>query len=254
MYSSHLLPLFGLANIVFAGQCSNPGSRCAPGGNFDLKGWDLQLPIGTQGSPDTIPNSKLEGCDGYQEKPYFFTAADGAMVMYVPGGTATTHCVTTAHTEHCRTELRELDPKTGNITSWNPNGGPNRLTATVSAIVVDNSTHGTIIGQIHVDGSVSQYPVAKLYYASSGDLYFGVVDSLKTGNTVYTKVGHVPLKTKFRYEIRYEKNVLSVGIDGGDQQVFANTLGAPLSYFKAGNYNQGETPSAIQFYSVQVLH
>ncbi|KAJ2982996.1 hypothetical protein NQ176_g1010 [Zarea fungicola] len=210
MYYSHLLPVASLAYIVVAGQCSSHSSHCAPGGNFDLKGWELQLPIGTQGDPDTIPNSKLEGCHGYQDKPYFYTGDDGAMVMYVP--------------------------------------------ATVSATAVDTSAHGTIIGQIHVDGSVSQYPVAKLYYASTGDLYFGVVDSLKTGNTVYTKVGHVPLKTKFRYEIRYEKNVLSVGIDGGDQQVFANTLGAPISYFKAGNYNQGETPSTIQFYAVQVLH
>ena len=39
---------------------------CAPGGNFDLSKWNLQLPIGKAGSPTTISSSQLQGCDGWQ--------------------------------------------------------------------------------------------------------------------------------------------------------------------------------------------
>jgi hypothetical protein len=136
--------------------------------------------------------------------------------------------VTTLHTEFCRTELREVDPKTGNITSWDPNTFPNQLTATVLATEVDNGNHGTIIGQIHMDGDVSQYPVAKLYCASSGDINLGVEESSATGDTLFHLVGNVPLRKKKSYEIRYEHNKLSVGITGGPQQFFNNTLGVCL--------------------------
>jgi hypothetical protein len=237
---------------IFAQALSN---SCAPGGNFNMKPWELQLPIGTPGNPETISDSELEGCHGFQNTTYFFTDhLDGSMVMYVPGGASNTGCVTTPNTEYCRTELREVNPTTGDITSWNPNTSPNRLMATVRAAEVDNGSHGTIIGQVHIDGSVSQYPVAKLYYASSGDLNLGVEESSVTGGTLYHHVGNIPLGTKFTYEIRYENNKLSVGINGGPQQLFNNSLGAPLSYFKAGNYNQGTTPSTIHFYSVNIQH
>jgi hypothetical protein len=57
--------------VPFAAAALNP--NCAPGGNFDLSVWELQLPIGSKGSPTTIPSSSLEGCSGYQNPLYFFT-------------------------------------------------------------------------------------------------------------------------------------------------------------------------------------
>jgi hypothetical protein len=175
--------------------------------------------------------------------------------MYVPGGANNTGCVTTPNTKYCRTELREVDPSTGDITSWDPNAPINRLTATVRAAEVDNGSHGTIIGQIHIDGDFSNYPVAKLYYASSGDLNLGVEESVTTGGTAYNYIGNIPLNTTFTYEIRYEQAQLSVSINGGPQQFFnASSLNTPPSYFKAGNYNQGTTPSEIHFYSVAIQH
>jgi hypothetical protein len=175
--------------------------------------------------------------------------------MYVPGGANETGCVTTPNTEYCRTELREVDPTTGDTTSWDPSAATNRLTASVMASEVDNGSHGTIIGQIHIDGDVSKYPVAKLYYTSSGDLNLGVEESVTDGGTNYSLVGNVPLNTQFTYDIRYENSELSIGINGGAQQVIdAASLNSPKSYFKAGNYNQGTTPSTIHFYSVAIQH
>lgn len=51
--------------------------------------WELQLPIGSTGNPDTESSSQLQGCDGYQDADhlYFFTeSGDGALVStYLAG-------------------------------------------------------------------------------------------------------------------------------------------------------------------------
>jgi hypothetical protein len=70
----------------------------APGGNFDLSKFSLQLPIGSPGSPTTIPSSQLVGSNGYQDAghKYFFTeSGDGAMVMKVYGDPNTSGCTAT---------------------------------------------------------------------------------------------------------------------------------------------------------------
>jgi hypothetical protein len=65
----------------------------------------------------------------------------------------------------------------------------------------------------------------------------------------------VPLGTKFSYMIAYEKGELSVTINGGKKQVFSTySLNNPLSYFKAGNYNQGNSPSEVHFFDIQTEH
>jgi hypothetical protein len=52
--------------------------KCAPGGNFDLSPFKLQLPTGSTGHPDTISSSDLQGCGGYQDYSTFFTeSGDG---------------------------------------------------------------------------------------------------------------------------------------------------------------------------------
>lgn len=225
--------------------------QCAPGGNFDLSVWELQLPVGSAGSPTTISTSALEGCSGYSNRGYFFTeSGDGAMVMKVPGSPSSSGCVTTPNTKFCRTELREENPS-----SWDPKAATNRLSATVSVPKPDNSNHGTVIGQIHMDSSVSSYPVAKLYYNSNGDITIGVHKSRSGGTEYYTSLGSILVGQKFSYEIRYENGSLSVSINGGAaKDVSLGNLDPPLSYFKAGNYNQGDSPSEVHFFEVAVQH
>lgn len=176
-YLSALLPL-----LV---QALNPS--CAPGGNFDMSPWELQLPIGSPGKPDTESSSQLQGCSGYQDPQhlYFFTeSGDGALVMKVPGSPSSSGCVTTAHSKHCRTELREINPS-----SWNPKASTNRLTATLKVTNPDNSQYGTVIGQVHIDDSISTKPVCELYYSTSGTLSMGVEQTRSGGNEKVVKVG-----------------------------------------------------------------
>ena len=234
-----------------AASSLNPS--CAPGGNFDLSVWSLQLPIGSTGSPTTISASALEGCSGYQDAghEYFFTeSGDGALVMKVPGSPSSSGCVTTTNSLHCRTELRESNPS-----SWSPSDATNRLQATLAVTQADDSGYGTVVGQIHIDDSVSSKPVCELYYNSNGDITIGVEQTRSGGDSVYTKVGNVAVGTTFSYEIRYESGSLGVAINGGDLQTLDTySLDSPPSYFKAGNYNQGDTPSDVHFFAITVSH
>ncbi|KAH8887186.1 polysaccharide lyase family 7 protein [Thozetella sp. PMI_491] len=218
---------------------------CAPGGNFDLSHWSLQLPIGSPGSPTTISSGQLQGCSGWQNFDYFFTeSGDGALVMKVPGAPDTTGCVTTPNSLHCRTELREQNPS-----SWDPWGPVNRLSATLAVISAGGST---CIGQIHIDDSVSTKPVAELFYSSSGHIEMGVEQTRDGGNMVRFDIGDVPVGETFSYEIRYENNVLSVRLNGGGfVQLTTFSLGAPKSYFKVGNYLQGTSASSVHFFDIK---
>src|ERR1700743_519753 len=103
-----------------------------PGSNFNMTYWELQLPIGSTGKPTTESSSALQ--NGYENFSYFFTeSGDGAMVMKDPG----VNCVTTPNSQHCRTELREVNPSTGPAANWDPNGAPNRMYATLYVTEAD---------------------------------------------------------------------------------------------------------------------
>jgi len=227
----------------------------APGGNFDMEYWNLQLPIGSAGDPTIIPSSQLQGDNGYQDPGhhYFFTeSGDGAMVMKVPGSPDDTGCVTTPNSTHCRTELAETS-------SWSPNNATNRLKATLAVEQADPTQYGTVIGQIHMDASVSTKPVCELYYAENGNIYIGVEQTRAGEDEVFTYVGNVPIGTQFSYEIEYYDNELKVALNGNFlPNLDTYSLDAPLSYFKAGNYNQSTDssngPSDVHFYALTIQH
>ena len=59
-----LLLLLPLAFSAPSAAALNPS--CAPGGNFDMSVWSLQLPTGSKGKPDVITSAKIQRCRGYQ--------------------------------------------------------------------------------------------------------------------------------------------------------------------------------------------
>ncbi|KAJ4346934.1 uncharacterized protein N0V89_010867 [Didymosphaeria variabile] len=205
----------------------------------------------TSTSQNQISGSKLAGCSGYKSKDVFFTnTSDGALVLKVCGSSDSCGCVTTKNSKHCRTELREKSPN-----SWSPKASVNRLHASLKVVKADGSAHGTVVGQIHVDDSVSKKPVCELFVNEKGEVTMGVEQVPDESSLKMTKVGKVKIGKQFEYEIRYENGKLSVSIDGGEQKVLGTGgLKSPLSYFKAGNYNQGNSPSEVHFYSIDVQH
>jgi hypothetical protein len=215
-------------------------------GVFDLNVFTLQLPMGNPGKPDSIPPSKLSGCNGWKSKDHFYVE-DGALVMKVP---RKTDCVTTKNSKHCRTELRESEPR-----SWDPKHSTNSLSVQLAVTKPDDSQYGTVIGQIKVDDDISKKPVAELYYAQDGTIRLGVSKAPDVSSLKWSQVGHVAVGTTFEYELKYSYGDLSLRIGSGEEQVFGTgRVGDPRCYFKVGNYNQGEGASEVRFYRIDVQH
>ncbi len=241
----------GLISGNGSGTVSNsppPGSlsgTAAPGRNFDLSVWELQLPIGSTGNPTTISNAELE--EGFQDEYFFTNSSDGALGMKDPG----VDCVTTSNSSHCRTELREVNTD-GTAASWSPTG-VNKLDA---ILAVEAAGGGVVIGQLHFDDSVSIKPLAQLYYDDSGNISVGVEQSTAGGNEVMTQLGNVPLGISFSYEFNYSSNQLSISINNAapvSLGINSSLVGLPV-YFKAGDYGQATEASDVHFFALKLTH
>jgi hypothetical protein len=114
-----------------AGDCSSGGlnPNLPPGSNFNLGIWQLQLPVGSPGSPDTRSASQLEG--GYTSS-YFYTDTDGAMTFWCPETG-----VTTPNSTHPRSELREMNAS-GGAANWDI-AGTHIMNATVKVVKVPSN-------------------------------------------------------------------------------------------------------------------
>ena len=119
----------------------------------------------------------------------------------------------------------------------------------------DGSKFGTVVGQVKVEDSIAKKPVAELFYNRAGTLTIGVSQIPDVSSLKMTEVGQVEVGKTFEYELRYEEGKLSVRIDDGEKQVMSTgRLDRPKSYFKVGNYNQGDDPSEVMFSDIQVKH
>ncbi|MGW5532465.1 polysaccharide lyase family 7 protein, partial [Streptomyces xanthochromogenes] len=136
----------------------------APGGNFDLSVWELQEPVGSPGSPTTIPSSRLQGANGFQDSYFYTDTRDGAMTFWAPE-----KGVTTPNSNYARSELREMN-RDGSPANWSLSGS-HRLDATLRVVSV---TSNVCVGQIHLGtGGSSTKPLVELYYRASGDIVLG---------------------------------------------------------------------------------
>ncbi|HEY0799049.1 MAG TPA: polysaccharide lyase family 7 protein [Candidatus Baltobacteraceae bacterium] len=220
----------------------------APGGNFDLSIWSIQLPIGTTGKPTTIPNTQLEGASGFQDTYFQTDTSNGAMAFDDPSK----GCVTTPNSVHCRSELSEVDPSSGIAAAWSASG-TNTMTATLLAGKISTSV---VVGQIHITESQSVRPYGELFYALSGALTWGQEQTPAGGNEKSTSVGSVAVGTKFTYVISFSKGAFSVSINGK-----ATSIAVPAAfpstftyYFKAGDYGQGSADTTDEFFALNVAH
>ncbi|KAM0263882.1 hypothetical protein ACHAQJ_000917 [Trichoderma viride] len=249
MAPKSIIRLFSLLPIT-AVLALNPS--CAPGGNFDLDVWSLQLPTGSDGSVDTITSKKLQGCSGYTGPTFFTDTTNGELILTAPGNPDITGCATTSGSEHCRTELREVDPKSGKATNWAPTG-TNTNTVRMKVVKADDGTHGTTIGQVFA--SAASKPLAEMYYSTKGDIVVGVKKDADS-DQVITTLGNVPVGTYFTYEMSYSNKVLTISINGKKTTLSTFNWGSPNCYFKTGNYNQGKTAitSEVHIQSIDVVH
>ncbi|MFI5910005.1 polysaccharide lyase family 7 protein [Dactylosporangium sp. NPDC051541] len=224
----------------------------APGGNFDLSIWQLQLPTGSPGAPTTIPASQLKGANGYTNPAYFFTDKnDGSMTFWAPE-----KGVTTPNSNYARSELREMNAN-GSAADWKL-AGSHSLSATLR---IPSVTKNVCVGQIHLGtGGSSTKPLLELYYRPNGDIILGTENSPDGGQTLHT-VGNVPLGTKWSYVIAVAGgNTIRLTVNGSTTSyAIPSSFNQYGMYFKAGSYNQSSSESTtngakVKFYSLVVRH
>lgn len=158
----------GVLAVMSTGNATAADPGKAPGGNFDLSIWQLQEPVGSPGSPTTIPSSRLQGANGYQDSYFYTDKRDGAMTFWAPE-----KGVTTPNSNYARSELREMN-RSGSAANWSLSGS-HKLSATLRVVSV---TKNVCVGQIHLGtGGSSTKPLVELYYRSSGDIVLGTENS-----------------------------------------------------------------------------
>jgi hypothetical protein len=232
-----------------AAPALNPG--VAPGGNFNLSIWELQLPIGSPGSPTTILPSQLAGGGGYQNPTYFWTDKnDGSMTFWDPESG-----VTTPNSNYARTELREMNSN-GTPADWSL-AGNSTLSAELRVVSV---TSNVCVGQVHLgSGGTSTKPLAELYYHSNGNIYLGTENSPSGGQTLHY-ITNVALGAHWTYVINVHGNTINLTVNGSKTSYSIPTsFDAYHQYFKAGDYNQSSSSSTtngakVKFYSLNVSH
>jgi hypothetical protein len=242
------LALLGAGN---AGAVQALDPTVSPGGNFDLSTWELQLPIGSPGSPTTIHSGDLVGDDGYTNPAYFWTdKVDGSMTFWDPESG-----VTTPNSNYPRSELREMN-RDGSAANWSLSG-THTLAADLRIVSV---TASVCVGQIHLGtGGSSTKPLVELYYHSNGDIVLGTENSPAGGQTPHT-LGHVALGQRWTYKIQVADSHVKVTVNGTTTTyAIQSDFFAYRQYFKAGDYNQTASSSTsrgakVKFYSLTTAH
>lgn len=208
----------------------------APGENFDLIDWNVNLPFDKDGDGKSDNISVKALAKGYQNKEFFYTAEDGGMVFKAPNVAPRT----SKNTKYTRSELREMlrrgdtsinvkgDGGTTNKNNWvfssapkwaqdNSGGVDGTLFATLAVNHV--STTGdpkklgrVIIGQIHAkDDEPVRIYYHKLPNNKKGAIYvahepLGKKDQWKEilgkrSSTMSDPKDGIALNEKFSYEI-----------------------------------------------------
>ena len=216
----------------------------APGQNFNLAPFTLQLPTGSADHPDMISGSELTT---FTNPPYFYTSkSDGSMVMADPK-----QGWTTSGSLHPRVELRE------NAT-WK-SSGTNVLNATVNVVEVPDHT---AIGQIF-QGSGPSKPLCELQVTSKGVVHLLLENTNEGGSSTLPQITTVSLGTKFDYELKLSGTTITVMVNN-----VVKTFPLPASfigesfYFKAGDYDQSavagkpltSVSTIVQFYALSIKH
>jgi hypothetical protein len=239
----------GVAGITSAKAATALSPSVAPGGNFNLSIWELQLPTGSPGSPTTILPSQLQGASGYQNPSYFWTDKnDGSMTFWDPESG-----VTTPNSSYARTELREMNSN-GTAADWTL-AGSHTLSAELRVVSV---TANVCVGQVHLgSGGTSTKPLVELYYHSNGNIYLGTENSPSGGQTLHY-ITNVALGVHWTYVINVSGSTINLSVNGSKTSYpIPASFNAYHQYFKAGDYNQSSSSSTsngakVKFYSLTV--
>lgn len=209
--------LFVMCPIFFHAQ-KNIYAK-APQAQFDLTGFNLQLPLPKNNSIAIIKGPEIAQ---FSSENFYYSNEDKSIRFFCSSdGQAT------KGSHYPRTELRQTD-------EWH---FENKHTLNVKMSVLKQPGSGKIIiGQIH--GSSKGTEAVKLWW-NNGELQAGFKKEVNGKEDRVTLLKNVPLGQVFEYSIQQDGLDVQVKIN---QQTTNYTLGdswkSEAVYFKAGNYLQ----------------
>ncbi len=227
---------------------------------FNLKNWKLTLPVDNKG--DILGEAlEIRNLDKF-ESPYFYDAADGAMVFI-----AHTDGATTSGSTYPRAELREMNGD--KRAAWKLSQG-GTMTATLKVDEVPAFKNGDpgrlVIGQIHGEDE----ELIRLYWQNN-TVYF-INDRAGPGNkeikfdltSADGKTPDIALGEKFSYKIDAHGNKLVVEVHANGKVYTSSTSinsiwQSDTLYFKAGIYlaaneDSGSGRAKASFYGLDFGH
>ena len=218
-----------------------PPVTAVPGQILDLRNWNLTLPTGNAGKPDTIQQPQLATFSN----PYFEVdaARDGVVFTAVTGG------VTTKNSGYPRSELREMDG--GKRAEWSNRSGTHTMELRQAVTTLPPVKPEVVTAQIHDEDS------DVLEVRLEGNRLLASYDDAK---------GEFVIDPAYVLGTPYDLRVVA-GADRID--VFYNGAHAGAAdvagtgwYFKTGSYVQsnpekGDAPDAVArvvLYALRVTH
>jgi hypothetical protein len=223
---------------LLAAALSASAAPPPPGKLFNLSSFQLQLPVSNGGTGVEIiqPNALATFTS-----EFFFTdeGNHNAMTFWAPENGAHT-----SGSSYPRSELRQ-------IPNWFFKG---RSEMNVSMSVAKLPTGGAItVGQVHADGLSGHCSIIIELEYQLGDLNAHLRDSACKGVTKKVGSGY-KLGDTFRFTLRVDGTSVSVVTDTGAMPPYAYswaTIGGIATdkvpiYFKAGDYIQTASSSAVQ--------
>ena len=215
-YGSRATQDSGVSNVV------SPYDSSGPSQIMDLSPFNLILPTGTQGHPDSVKGNKLNSYNS----PYFYMK-NGGMTFYAPVNGAHT-----ANSEDTRSEL-------GQAQGWKLSSGQHSLSATLS--VDEVPTNGSVtVGQVHQRG-MPRPPVMLNW--KNGKLIASV---MSTNSKFATRkdivvADNIPKGQKFNYKMDVSPDgTVAINVNGNQTKVkLDSSFNQGSLYFKAGVYVHG---------------
>lgn len=211
---------------------SAPGSSPispTPAG-VDLSGWKLTLPIaGNGGEPGMVDPAAVSA-------PWLTRDSAGYTFWAPVTG------VTTAHSEHARTELVSLS-------TFHEGSGTHTLRATVTAHQLPSEKPDVILGQIHGAGDILSVPFVMLHYRAGEVDVIVKKEQQGSASTRYPLLSGVPLGAAFDYTISDPGNGSLTFTAGYGPQHANLTAPIPAAFmgatvrFQAGAYQQVNSQS-----------
>lgn len=190
-----------------------------PQSQFDLSGFNLQIPIEKNNSITIIKGADIAK---FSSENFYFSPEDKSIRFFCSSDGKTTQ-----GSHYPRTELRQID-------EWHFEN-QHRLQVKM-AVLQQPSTGKIIIGQIH--GNSKGTEAVKIWW-NNGSLQVGFKKEVDDKEQRITLLKNIPLGQVFNYSIQQNNSDIEVKIN---QQTTTFSLGnswRPESvYFKAGNYLQ----------------